>query len=174
MKKSDEIRAKIAAAEDALKEAMNRHLVIPSDTNEDVESKCRAYHEEACPIHDMMRGLENDLQRALAQEIEVGDGVTVRLYTDAHACTVIARTAKTLTVQRDKATRDPSFVPQWVPGGFSAICTNNNDQKWNYQRDPSGEIIKCHWSEARGRWQAGERGCLSVTRGRHEFYDYNF
>ena len=174
MKKSDEIRAEIKAAEASVEAMVKRYRHLPTDPAEEVERKFAAYCKAVSPLHDLQRRLEDDLRRELNREIEVGDGVTVRLYTDAHACTVIARTAKTMTVQRDKATKDPSFVPQWEPGGFSAICTNNNEQKWNYQRDPQGEIIKCHWSEVRGAWQAGEGGCLSVYRGRNEFYDYNF
>lgn len=83
-------------------------------------------------------------------------------------------TDKTLTIQRDKAIRDPSFKPQWVPGGFSAICTNSEEQSWTYERDPAGEIIRCRWSEKNGCWQSGSDGSIRISRGRHEHYDYNF
>ena len=106
--------------------------------------------------------------------LEVGDGVTMHLWSDAHACTIISRTDKTLTIQRDKAIRDPSFKPQWVPGGFSAICTNSEEQSWTYERDPAGEIIRCRWSEKNGCWQSGSDGSIRISRGRHEHYDYNF
>lgn len=125
-------------------------------------------------LRDKVEELKEQYFRQLNREIEVGDGVTLHFYSDAEAHTVIARTAKTMKIQRDKAVRDPSFKPEWVPGGFSAICTNSEDQKWTYEPDPKGTITVCHWSEKHGRWQAGSAGSLRVSRGRHEHYDYNF
>lgn len=101
-----------------------------------------------------------------------GDGVTVNLYTDRHAYTVISRTAKTLRIQRDKATLSKDYKPEFIPGGFSAHCTNNNDQRYDYERDPDGEIKTAYWSEAKCCFQV--EGSLMITPGRHEFYDYNF
>ena len=103
-------------------------------------------------------------------DIKVGDGVTVCYWTDRQAYTVIKRTAKTLTLQRDKCTRD--FEPEWIVGGFAAHCTNNNDQKWKYETDPNGSICKAYWKPSRGKFYVD--GTLGVIKGRHEFYDYNF
>lgn len=114
------------------------------------------------------------IAREKNREIEVGDGVTICLWSDSHAGTVIKRTKTTLTVQRDKAIRDPNFKPEWIPGGFSAICTNSEEQSYTYERDPKGEIYMCHWSEKHGRFQSGSDGSIRVARGRHEYYDYNF
>lgn len=108
------------------------------------------------------------------REIEVGDGVTYQLYTDSYACTVIKRTPKTITIQRDKATLSPDFKPKFIPGGFSAHCTNNEEQSYTYERDPNGDIYVCHWSEKEGRFRSGSDGSFKIRRGRHEFYDYNF
>lgn len=118
--------------------------------------------------------LEAQYIRELNREIQVGDGVTMYLYSDAQAFTVIARTAKTMKIQRDKATLSPDFKPEWVPGGFSAICVNSEDQKWSYERDPKGAVRTCRWSEKNGRWQTGSDGSIHIGRGRHEHYDYNF
>ena len=108
------------------------------------------------------------------REIEVGDGVTYKLYTDSYACTVIKRTPNTITIQRDKATLSPDFKPKFIPGGFSAHCTNNDEQSYTYERDPNGEIYVCHWSEKEGRFRSGANGSFKIYRGRREFYDYNF
>ena len=43
--------------------------------------------------------------------VKVGDGVTINLWSDRHAATVIKVTAKTVTVRRDKATLNPDFKP---------------------------------------------------------------
>lgn len=108
------------------------------------------------------------------QCLEVGDGVTLYLWSDAHACTVIAKTAKTITVQRDKAILSPDFKPKWVPGGFSAVCVNSHEQQWIYERDPNGAICRCWWSEKHGCYRTGEKGCVIVRPGRNEHYDFNF
>lgn len=123
---------------------------------------------------DRKRQLEFEIAKELNREIEVGDGVTYRLWSDAYACTVIKKTKKTLLIQRDKATLDPNFKPEWVAGGFAAHCTNNGDQEYTYERNENGEIYRCNWSEKNGRYQSGCDGSIRITRGRHEFYDYNF
>lgn len=123
-------------------------------------------------------GEEDELTaRTIRQEyldIEVGDGATICLWSDREACTVIRRTAKTLYVQRDKATLDPSFKPEYIPGGFSAHCTNDGEQKWIIERDPNGAVTRFNWSEKKGRWQSGSDGSIRLKLGRHEHYDYNF
>lgn len=102
---------------------------------------------------------------------EVGDGATVCLWTDSKAYTIIKRSAKSLTLRRCKAVLDPEFKPEWIPGGFGAHCTNNDEQRYFYEEDPDGEVIKAFWSEAKkGFYCHG----LHVIAGRHEFYDYNF
>ena len=105
-------------------------------------------------------------------DLKVGDGVTVKLWTDCHAYTVIARTAKTLTLQRDKVTRDPNWKPEWAIGGFSAVCLNNESQSWLYEPDPNGEIVKAYWHERMKSFYVDKS--LRVSKGRFEFYDYNF
>lgn len=118
--------------------------------------------------------LKFQIRREKNREIEVGEGVTLCYYSDRHACTVIARTKNTLTVQRDKAILDPNFKPEWVAGGFAGHCTNADEQSYTYERDPKGTIYKCNWSEKNGRFQHGSDGSIRVRRGRHEYYDYNF
>lgn len=111
-------------------------------------------------------------RREMLKGTKPGDGVTVNFYTDSHAYTVISRTAKTLRIQRDKATLAEDYKPEFIPGGFAAHCINNNAQHYDYKRDPDGDIKTAYWSETKCCFQVN--GCLVVTPGRHEFYDYNF
>ena len=106
------------------------------------------------------------------EDINVGDGVTVTYWTDANAYTVIKRTAKTLTLQRDKAILDKNFKPDFIPGGFCAHCTNQNEQSYEYEKDENGEIVTAYWSEAKRGFYVDKS--LRLIKGRHEFYDYNF
>lgn len=117
--------------------------------------------------------------------LSVGDGLTVSLWTDAHAYTIIKKTATTMTLRRDKATLDPSFKPEIIPGGFSGHCANQQDQTYSYESDPQGEVIKVSlrvWSDTEGNerrlWKKAGVGIReqggNVSVGRREFHDYNF
>lgn len=104
--------------------------------------------------------------------VQVGDGVTVKLWTDRHAATVIKKTKFSVTIQYDKATLDPNFKPEWIPGGFAAHCINQDEQTYTYERDPNGRTETFRWSNRYGSY--GQPGNPRLIKGRHEFYDYNF
>lgn len=104
--------------------------------------------------------------------VKVGDGVTINLWSDRYAATIIKVTAKTVTVQRDKAILNPDFKPEWIPGGFAAHCTNQEEQRYTYERDENGRTYLFHWSNKYQRY--GQPRDLNLSKGRHEFYDYNF
>lgn len=176
MKESERIRLEIEALTTEYDE-LSRSLVMdnPQRTAENHGQLWNDFWENhGRGLKDRIDLLKLAQNVELNREIDIGDGVTMYLWSDAHACTVIAKTAKTLTIQRDKASLDPNFKPEWIPGGFAAHCTNAEDQEWTYEPDPNGEIIKCRWSEKRGRWQTGSDGSIRIGRGRHEYYDYNF
>lgn len=176
VKASDRIKSELAEL-DAEYDRLAQEMVWkhPDHTNENHDALWEAFWKQyGRPMVDRKRLLQLDLEGALNQELQVGDGVTLHLWSDAQAYTIIARTEKTLTIQRDKATYAPGYKPEYIPGGFSAICVNDADQEWVYERDPKGEIVKCHWSEKLKRWQAGHDGSLRIGRGRHENYDHNF
>lgn len=107
----------------------------------------------------------------LDERFEPGDGASVRLWTDAHAYTVIrvSPSGKTVTLQRAKATLDPEWKPEMIPGGFAAHTVNNHEQRWTYEPDPDGAVITARFTR-RGWMRTGQR----VTHGYYEHYDYNF
>ena len=79
---------------------------------------------------------------------------------------------KTIEIREMKAERDPAYTPEFVPGGFSAVCTNQRDQTWIIESDDTAPVIR-----ARLR----KDGYFHSQRGRHilndkpvHFYDYNF
>ena len=106
--------------------------------------------------------------------VEVGDGVTVNLWSDRHAGTVIKKTKCSITIQYDTAILNPDFKPEFEIGGFAAHCTNQGEQSYTYERNPDGRIETYRWSNKRNRYQGGGDGSITVSKGRHEFYDYNF
>lgn len=104
--------------------------------------------------------------------VRVGEGVTVSLYTDKQAHTVIAvsKTGKTITVQRDKVER--LTKPEFVAGGFAGYCTNLHDIKYDITPDKNGATSKAYWSDRYGAYYVSK--CFRISAGRHERYDYNF
>lgn len=106
-----------------------------------------------------------------------GDGVTVTRWSDCQAYTVIKRTPKQITLQRDKVKRLSEL--QWIDGGFSGIEVSGHRQEWSYECDPNGVIEKATL-RSDGKWWAvghpvrGGRPFGRVRPGRHEYYDYNF
>lgn len=130
----------------------------------------RREHADECSIYstEMM----DKYYEYFRDHAQVGDGATVCFYTDRHACTIIKRTAKTLTLRQCEATLKPDFKPEFVIGGFSAVCLNQNKQDYDYEENPHGSIYIARWSEKKKRFVADKS--LRVIEGRHEFYDYNF
>lgn len=102
----------------------------------------------------------------------VGEGATVHYYTDAEAYTIIARTPKTITLRRDKATLKKDYHPIRIPGGFAGHCINNEDQEYDYEEDPKGRVVTAYWSDRKKGFYV--QSCLHVTPGRSEYYDFNF
>lgn len=95
----------------------------------------------------------------LHQGLEVGDGVTVRLWSDCHASTISRITAKCLFVKRDHAQRI---------GQFRGMC---DSQEYEYTPDPNSPEVRCNWSEKRGCYQWCGK---AIGIGRDEYYDFSF
>lgn len=102
----------------------------------------------------------------------VGDGATLRIGTDGHAYTVtaVSPSGKTITMQRDTATIDPTWKADFHPGGFVGHVSNSHTQRWTYAPDPDGVIRQARLL-ANGRWASLG---TPVIPGRHENYDHNF
>lgn len=79
---------------------------------------------------------------------------------------------KCVEIKAMKSELDPGWKPEWVPGGFSAICTNQASQRWSISSDPAALVIRARLHK-NGQWHS--------PRGRHipsdhpvKLYDYNF
>jgi len=130
--------------------------------------------EQRHKLYRIEEQLKKDIRKAENFEVKVGDGITMCLYSDSHAYTIIKRTAKSITCQRDIAIRNPDFKPEFVAGGFAGHCTNQDEQTYTYNRDLNGSIDTFRWSEKHGCFQGGSDGSIKIINGRYEFYDYNF
>ena len=114
---------------------------------------------------------QRELLREYHYGMEIGDKGSVKLWSDVNPCTVIKRTKTTVTIRYDKATRSPDWKPEWIPGGFSAICTNSEEQQWTIEDDPNGTVETFYWSSRENCFvHHGSR----LTPGWRKYYDYNF
>jgi hypothetical protein len=110
---------------------------------------------------------------ASIHNIKAGDHVTELLWTDRQCYTVISINKRFVVVQEDTATKDPSFKPNFIPGGFSVHCTNNGEQQWVVESNPNGATQK-FGVKRDGRLQARGSRKANVVLGSHYFYDFNF
>lgn len=112
---------------------------------------------------------------------QVGDGMTLHLFSDAHAHTVraVSKSGKTVWLSRDFATRVNKDDDVFTPGGFVGHTECPNGQVYEYGTDwEDTQWVKVTWREAIQRYvKAGvptrQRG-WTASDGRHEWYDYNF
>ena len=119
------------------------------------------------------------------ETLTVGDGATHTVWTDSHAGTVVARTEKTVTWQRDKAVllngsgSKEADALEFTPGGFCGHTSGT--QRYGFEPDPAGEVVrfsKRTLKDGSTVWKVvGQKtrtpgGVLSA--GRHEHYDFNF
>jgi hypothetical protein len=117
--------------------------------------------------------------------LQPGDGVTVSVWSDADAYTIVRATRTRIVAREDSATLDPSFKPEIIPGGFLGHCTNQREQTYSYSPNPQGRLVTVtlrRWRDEEGNerrmWKAAGSSISarggSVVPGRHKFHDYNF
>lgn len=118
------------------------------------------------------RDAQHELRKDWLKSLEVGDRVHIQMYSDVEPATVVKRTAKSITVRKDKAERDPSWKPEFIVGGFAGHCTNQDSQRWFITEDLEGSTERFNWSEKYGCWK--NRADETLWPDWEKFYDYNF
>ncbi len=116
----------------------------------------------------------HDRNKCELMDPQVGDQVTVHMYTDALSHTVIKRGKADVTIQRDNVER--LDAPEITPGGFAGHCINQHAIRYNCTPDTDG-ARQTYTRRKNGRWvRKGEpmHNGPSISMGSHEFYDYNF
>lgn len=151
--KIEEMRKEIKEIEERISE-----LYRTDRKGIDEEHSYQWYMENVRPLSERKEELNRMIIREERLNVKVGDGVTLCYYTDRCAYTVIKRTAKSITIQRDNAIR--------VDDNGMSDC-----QEYRYERDYNGGIKVARWSEKKGCFMANG---LRVVNGRGEYYDYSF
>lgn len=117
--------------------------------------------------------------------LNIGDGVSVSVWTDCAAYTIIKKTPTTITLRADKAELLNRDELVFHVGGFAAHCENQHVQRYSYEADPQGVEIKIslrRWADEEGnecrKWKrSGTRtfeGGGNAYAGRRAFHDFNF
>ena len=123
--------------------------------------------------YDYAKKVELAARQVAISRLQVGDGVALYSYSDVEPATIIARTAKTMTVQHDVATQlhqmadlDPH------PGGFACHFANQSAQRWDIKPDPDGAEIVI--TRRKNGWGQKGSSTPNAGAGRRYFHDYNF
>jgi hypothetical protein len=117
--------------------------------------------------------------------LNVGDGVSVSVWSDVEAYTIIKKTPKTIVLRSDNAVLVNREELVFHAGGFAAHCENQRDQRYTYEPDPEGIEIKItlrRWTDEDGnerrKWKKANNRTFetggNAYAGRRKFHDFNF
>jgi hypothetical protein len=94
-------------------------------------------------------------------------------YSDVNPFEIVRRVSdKTLEIRSMSAERDPSWRPDFIPGGFSGTVVNQSSQRWIISSDDQAVTFRIRMGKRGWRDSGGNRYELSDKPVK--FYDYNF
>jgi hypothetical protein len=94
-------------------------------------------------------------------------------YTDIDPYEVVRVVSdKTLEIRGMKSERPESFKPEFVIGGFSAVCINQLDQEWVITPDAEAPVLRIR--KGKSGWKDAFGGKYRLGDEPVRFYDYNF
>ena len=79
---------------------------------------------------------------------------------------------KTIEIRAMKAERDESVKLEFHVGGFSAHCSNQDQQKWIITSDETAPIKRIRLGKH--GWKDAHGGRFGLADKPHKKYDYNF
>jgi hypothetical protein len=123
---------------------------------------------------DLFTYEENGNRRILRAVPKVGMGATRLGYTDREPFYIVkVNTPKKLTIRAANAVRDPTWKPDFHPGGFFGHTANNHEQRWTITPGPeNAKTIEIRFHKD-GHWYDNHKGRFLVGVA-FKFYDYNF
>jgi hypothetical protein len=95
-------------------------------------------------------------------------------YTDVQPFEIlsVSPSGKQIIIREMDAHRHPNWMPNFVAGGFTANCSNQDDQRWSIVPNEANPAIKARLRVDGYFWSAyGKHRAASEPR---KFYDYNF
>jgi hypothetical protein len=95
-------------------------------------------------------------------------------YSDVNPWQIIRIVSRNCVVIRAMtATRDQSVALKMEPGGFSAVCTNQHEQRWIIKPNESGTIKRIRRHKD-GMWRSPSGSIFRIEAEPRKFYDFNF
>lgn len=95
-------------------------------------------------------------------------------YSDVNPFEIVRRVSdKTIEIRAMDSERDPDWKPKFIPGGFSAHCVNQSEQRWNIQSNPDNPVIRIRLQKS-GQWKDAHGRRFDLHDSPIRFYDYNF
>ena len=79
---------------------------------------------------------------------------------------------KTIEIREMDAERDKKVKLNWEVGGFSGVCTNQDEQKWIISSNTANPVIRARLHK-NGKWKS-KVGTHHLENKAHKFHDYNF
>lgn len=135
--------------------------------------------------YEAARTAKINARAAALDALNEGDGISVSLYSDVVAGTIIRKTKTLIVMQEDDAELINGDQLIFHPGGFAAHCENQRIQEYRYTRNPKNRTFKVtrrtyldREGNRRVVWKLsgtsirGQGG--NAHPGRRKFHDYNF
>ena len=95
-------------------------------------------------------------------------------YSDVNPFEIVRKVSeKTLDIRAMDSELDPNWKPEFVAGGFSAICTNNCNQQWVITPNSSHSVVRIR-KHSDGSWKDKHGRRFRLSDEPAKFYDYNF
>lgn len=94
-------------------------------------------------------------------------------YSDVYPHEIIRHVSKKTIEIREMGCKKTDWKPKFVQGGFSAMCTNQNEQTWHITSEIVNPTkrIRLH---ADGAWRDTHGQRFRLADEPIRFYDYNF
>lgn len=124
--------------------------------------------------------IQYDPNKTPIENMPIGMQATYTLWTDCEPYEIVGhKGSNTILLREMKAELDPSWKPDWVPGGYAGVVRNNEDQKWILSSDSNASITTLRISKKRAEAiiKYGEfrvNGCRWSFGKACKYRDYNF
>ena len=95
-------------------------------------------------------------------------------YSDIEPAEVVRKVSdKCLVIRAMDAERDQSVKLDFQAGGFSAVCVNQNQQRWNVKSNSANREVRIRLQK-NGDWKCSGGNRYALSDKPVKFYDYNF
>lgn len=93
-------------------------------------------------------------------------------YTDVYPWEVIRVISdKCLEIRLMDATLDPTWAPEFIPGGFFAHCANQHSQRWIYSSNTTNPVRRIRLTKKGWSYKGIKYRLAEAPK---KFHDYNF